>query len=386
MKLYEYQAKRLFERHGIPVPQGLVTAQAEEVRAFVQHLGTPVVIKAQVHVSGRGRQGGILSASTPHEAFLQAQVLLGTIIAGQRVRQVLVEQFIESEQRIFLALRYDRTKRQPLLAAAIEERRKVISSTRPERILTATIHPLRGLLTYQVHEIASHMELPYDLWQPFVNTVMQLYHFYEACDAEYVELDPLVTTAQHTIVALNGRAIIDDSALPRQTEIAALLLAEPLTAAAQIARDSHLLYVPLQGQVGAIVNGSGAGLALMDMLSHFSKGDVCLTSFIDLQSRETLDNFIQAFHILNAEPTLEAIIVTLFSGRIETGELAYLLTQALSQGQPSVPLILRIEGVGAAEAQAVLRRIRYAHVARTLSEAVWMAHTLLKGRSHVNFD
>lgn len=179
MKLYEYQAKILFQRHNIPVPLGLVTTNANEVRAFAENLGSPVILKAQIHVIGRSQQGAILTALSPDEAFLQAEVLFGATIAGQTVRYVLVEQFIESEQRIFLALRYDRQKRQPLLAAAIEQSRKVISSARPEQVFTAPIHPLRGLVTYQVHEIASHMELNYDLWQSFVNTVMQLYRFYD---------------------------------------------------------------------------------------------------------------------------------------------------------------------------------------------------------------
>lgn len=384
MKLYEYQAKRLFQRHNIPVPQGLVATDAHEVRAFAERMQTSVILKAQIHVSGRSRQGGILTAFTPEEAFLQAEVLLGSMIAGQTVRKVLVEQFIEPEQRIFLAIRYDRQKRQPLLAAAIEQRHKVISSARPEQVFTAPIHPLRGLLMYQVHEIASHMELSYDLWQPFVNTVMQLYRFYESCDAEYVELDPLVTTAQHTIVALNGRAVIDDSALPRQPEIASLFKEEPLPPAVQKAHDAHLMYVPLQGQVGAIVNGSGAGMALMDMLHRASEGQTRLASFIDLQSRETVENLIHAFQVMQAEPALNAVIVTLFSGRMKAVELAHMLTQAIAQVKPSMPLILRIEGMNADAAHALLRQIQGVQLASTLTDAVSIVQTLMKGPSHVD--
>jgi succinyl-CoA synthetase beta subunit len=386
MKLYEYQAKLLFQRHNIPVPQGLVTTDAHEVRAFAEHLRTPVIVKAQIHIIGRSQQGAILRALTPDEAFLQAEVLLGTTIAGQVVRRVLVEQFIESQQRIFLALRYDRQKRQPLLAAAIEQPRKVISSARPEQVFTAPIHPLRGLLTYQVHEIASHMELSYDLWQPFVNTVMQLYRFYEACDAEYVELDPLVTTAQQTIIALNGRAVIDDSALTRQPDIASLIAAEPIPAAVQKAREHQLLYVPLEGQIGAIVNGAGAGMALMDMLHRASNGEIRLASFIDLQSRETLENVVHAFHVMAAEPKLKAIIVSLFSGRMNGDELARLLKQAIAQAQPSTRLILRIEGMGAEDAQRTLRQIQGVRIATTLTDAVSIVHTLLKGRPDVDTD
>jgi succinyl-CoA synthetase beta subunit len=387
MKLYEYQAKLLFQRHNIPVPQGLVTSDAHEVRAFAEHLRTPVIVKAQIHVIGRSQQGAILTALTPDEAFLQAQVLFGTTIAGQIVRKVLVEQFIESQQRIFLALRYDRQKRQPLLAAAIEQPRTVISSARPEQVFTAPIHPLRGLLMYQVHEIASHMELSYDLWQPFVNTVMQLYRFFEACDAEYVELDPLVTTAQQTIIALNGRAVIDDSAMNRQPEIASLLAAESLSPAAQKAREHHLLYVPLEGQIGAIVNGAGAGMALMDMLHRASHGEIRLASFIDLQSRETLDNLAYAFDTLKAsEPKLQAIIVTLFSGRMNAVELARLLKDAIAKAQPKARLILRIEGMGAEDAQRTLRQIQGVRIATTLTDAVSIVHMLLKGRPDVDTD
>ena len=386
MKLYEYQAKLLFQRHNIPVPLGLVTTEPHEVRAFTEQLQTPVILKAQIHIIGRSQQGAILTAGTADEAFLQAEILFGAVIAGQTVRYVLVEQFIESEQRIFLALRYDRQKRQPLLAAAIEQPRKVISSARPEQVFTAPIHPLRGLLTYQVHEIASHMELSYDLWQPFVNTVMQLYRFYDACDAEYVELDPLVTTAQQTIIALNGRAVIDDSALIRQPDIASLLATEPLSPAAQKAREYHLLYVPLEGQIGAIVNGSGAGMALMDMLHRASHGEIRLASFIDLQSRETLDNLVNAFRILASERELQAIIVTLFSGRMNAVELARLLKEAVAQAQPTVRLILRIEGMGAENAQRTLRQIQGVRIATTLTDAVSIVYTLLKGRPDVDSD
>ncbi len=386
MKLYEYQAKLLFQQHKIPVPLGLVATDAHEVQAFAEQVQTPVIIKAQIHVIGRSRQGGILTALTPDEAFLQAEILLGTVIAGQTVRQILVEQFIESEQRIFLSLRYDRQNRQPLLSAAIEQRQKVINSARPEQVFTAPIHPLRGLLTYQVHEIASHMELSYDLWQPFVKTVMQLYHFYEACDAEYVELDPLVTTAQQTIVALNGRAVIDDSALSRQPEIANLLTAAPMSLAVQKARAAQLMYVPLEGQVGAIVNGAGAGMALMDMLANASQKEICLAGFIDLQSRETLENLVSAFDILQAEPSLKAIIVTLFSGRKKAGELAHLLSQAIAQVQPTARLILRIEGMGADAAQRTLRQIQGVRIASTLTDAVSITQALLKGRPDVDSD
>ena len=386
MKLYEYQAKLLFQRHNIPVPLGRVATTADEVRTFAQSLQTPVILKAQIHVTGRSQQGAILTAMTPDEASLQAEVLFGATIAGQTVRHVLVEQFIESKQRIFLALRYDRQKRQPLLAAAIEQLHKVISSARPEQVFTAPIHPLRGLVTYQVHEIASHMELSYDLWQPFVNTVMQLYRFYETCDAEYVELDPLVTTAQQKIIALNGRAVIDDSALSRQPEIVSLLAAEPLSPAAQKAHEHHLLYVPLQGQIGAIVNGAGAGMALMDMLHRASHGEIRLTSFIDLQSRETLENFVNAFHVLAAETGIRAIIVSLFSGRMNAEELARLLKQAVAQAKPGVRLILRIEGMGAEEAHRTLRQIQGVRMATTLTDAVSIDHALLKGRPDVDTD
>lgn len=386
MKLYEYQAKLLFQRHNIPVPQGLVTTDAHEVRAFAERLRTPVILKAQIHITGRSQQGAILTALTPDEAFLQAEVLFGATIAGQVVRRVLVEQFIESQQRIFLALRYDRQKRQPLLAAAIEQPRKVISTARPERVFTAPIHPLRGLLTYQVHEIASHMELSYDLWQPFVNTVMQLYRFYEACDAEYVELDPLVTTSQQTIIALNGRAVIDDSAIMRQPEIASVIALESLKPPAQKARDHQLQYVPLQGQIGAVVNGAGAGMALMDMLHRASNGEIRLASFIDLQSRETVDNLVNAFHVMAAEANLKVIIVSLFSGRMNAAELARMLKQAIGQAQPSVRLVLRIEGMGAEEAQRTLRQIQGVRIATTLTDAVSIVHMLVKGRPDVDTD
>jgi succinyl-CoA synthetase beta subunit len=179
--------------------------------------------------------------------------------------------------------------------------------------------------------------------------------------------------------------VIDDAALPRQPEIASLLMAEPLAAAAQKAREAHLLYVPLylQGQVGAIVNGSGAGMALMDMLQSTSAGTLRLSSFIDLQSRETLENLVQAFHVLRAEPSLRAVIVTLFSGYVKADDLATLLTQAIAQVKPDYPLVLRIEGMGAEAVQDTLRRIPGVKLATTLTDAVSIAHSLLKGQPNV---
>jgi succinyl-CoA synthetase beta subunit len=223
VNLHEYQAKRLFAQHGVPIPQGEVATSPADAREIARELGGRVVVKAQVLTGGRGKAGGVKLASNPDEAEQHAAAILGLDIKGFTVRKVLIdEQAPGIEQEIYLAVLIDRAARRPMVMASaaggmdIEE----VAETTPDKIFTVHIDPTLGVRGYQTTYLAAAMDFPGELWRDFHKIVVGLYECFMANDANLTEINPLVITGEGKLLAVDGKMTIDDNALSRQPRLA----------------------------------------------------------------------------------------------------------------------------------------------------------------------
>ena len=221
MKLHEYQSKTIFSKYGIPIPKGRVAATAQEAKQIAEELGGRVVIKAQVLVGGRGKAGGVKLAKDPAEAAQLAAQILGMEIKGLPVRKVLVDEASAIDQEIYFSITNDRAAKKPVMIASaaggidIEE----VAAKTPDKIIKSHIDPLLGLREYQARDVAVAMDLPREYLKDFVKIAMGLWEVYKATDATLAEINPLVITKDKKMVALDGKMMIDDSALFRQPDL-----------------------------------------------------------------------------------------------------------------------------------------------------------------------
>jgi len=264
VNLHEFQAKRLFAEHGIPIPRGEVAYTPGEARRITQELGGRAVVKAQVLTGGRGKAGGVKVAQSPDEAEANAQAILGMQIKGLTVRKVLVDELAPGiRQELYLSALIDRGRRLPMIMASaaggmdIEE----VADKTPEKIHTVHIDPMLGVRGYQTNYLAKSMDLPRELWGQFNKIVSGLYECFEANDASLTEINPLIITGEGVLMALDGKMSIDDNALSRHPRLAEMrdLAEEPASEAE--ARQTGLTFIQLDGNIGCMVNGAGLAMA-----------------------------------------------------------------------------------------------------------------------------
>jgi len=222
VKLHEYQSKRLFAAHGVPIPRGDVATTPEEARRIAEELGTPVIVKCQVLVGGRGKAGGIRLAQTPDEAASVAEDILGLEIKGLPVRKVLLDEAADIRQEIYLGIVVDRLNRRPVMMASSEGGVEIeqVARTNPEAIKKVTIDPFLGLRDYQTLALAKRIGLAGEHFRPFGRIARGLYQAFLACDASLAEINPLVVTGEGNLLAVDGKMVIDDNALFRHVDIA----------------------------------------------------------------------------------------------------------------------------------------------------------------------
>lgn len=235
MNLHEYQAKRLFGEHGVPIPNGDVASTPAEAREIARELGGKVVVKSQVLIGGRGKAGGIKLASNADEAEAMASQILGMDIKGFKVNKVLVDEQSPGgiDQEIYLAVLIDRAKRRPMVMASAEGGMDIeeVNERSPEKIFRVHVEPALGVRGYQSTYLASSMDLPRELWRDFHKVVSGLYACFIANDASLTEINPLVITGSGKLMALDGKMSIDDNGLSRQPKLAEMRDVDEETAA-----------------------------------------------------------------------------------------------------------------------------------------------------------
>ena len=378
MKLHEYQSKQIFAKYGVPIPHGRVAATAGEAKQIAEELGGKVVIKAQVLVGGRGKAGGIRLARTPKEAAEMATLILGMEIKGLPVRKVLVDETASFSKEIYLGITNDRAARRPVMMASsaggvdIEE----VAAQTPEKIIKIHIDPLLGLREYQARDLAVSIDLPKELWRSFAEIARGLWSAYQACDATLAEINPLVITAdQRSLVALDGKMVIDDNALFRHSDLNEMRDPDEEDWAEVEARKYGLSYISLDGEIGCMVNGAGLAMASMDIIK-LSGGEPA--NFLDIGGGAGSEKVAAALRIILADTKVKAVLFNIFGGITRCDEVARGILTALSEIKTHVPMVVRLVGTNAEEGRQLLAD---AHMvtAETLLEAAQKAVAIAKG-------
>ena len=368
MNLNEYQAKRLFSQHGVPIPKGKVATTPTEARDIARELGGKVVIKALVLTGGRGKAGGVKLAQTPDQAEEVASQILGLNIKGFTVHKVLVdEQAPGINQEIYLAVLIDRAAGLPMLMASAAGGMDIeqVARATPEKLHKIHIDPFLGLRGYQTTQVAAAMELPQELWREFHNIATGLYNCFQANDASLVEVNPLVITGQNKLMALDGKVTVDDNGLIRHPELAELRDLDEETPAEREARVAGLNFIQLDGNIGCMVNGAGLAMASMDIIKLFG-GEPA--NFLDIGGGARADKVATALRLILSDPKVKAILFNIFGGITRGDEVAKGILEALDQIKTNVPMVVRLVGTNAAEGMALLANANML-TATTLSEA-----------------
>ncbi len=360
MKIHEYQGKEVLARHGVTVPRGIVITEAEAARAAAEELGGRVVVKAQIHAGGRGKGGGVKLADNPDEAVKLAGEILGMTLVtkqtgpeGKLVRTVLIEEALPIDRELYLGVVLDRTEGFPVMMASkfggmeIEE----VAAENPDAILKAHFDPDVGLHPYLSRKLAFGLGLEGDAFKAGTKFMHALAKAYGETDASLLEINPLVTTTDGRVVALDAKMNVDDSALYRHKDIAEMRDVheeEPLEVEAS---EFDLNYIKLDGNIGCMVNGAGLAMATMDIIKHYG-GEPA--NFLDVGGDASQERVAAAFRILLSDPSVQGVLVNIFGGIVRCDMVARGVVAAAKEVQLSIPLVVRLEGTNVEEGRRVL--------------------------------
>lgn len=374
MNLHEYQSKARFAEYGIPVPRGKVAHSPQQAYEIAKELGVPVVVKAQVLTGGRGKAGGVKLAETPEEAESYADAILGMDIRDHKVLKVLVDAASTIQKEIYLGVTNDRTAREPVIMASAEGGMDIeeVNRVAPEKIIREHIDPFLGLRDYQIRNLAYGIELPRELWKPFMKIAQALYRCYAESDATLAEINPLIIDGEGQLLAVDGKMSIDDNALFRHPDLAELRDTSAEPEAETHARAAGLSYIKLDGTIGCMVNGAGLAMTTMDMTKLYGGAPA---NFLDIGGGAKAETVAMALRIILSDPNVKAVLFNIFGGITRCDEVARGILAALDEVQVDLPLVVRLVGTNEEEGRALLDAANLPHIetVRTLAEAAQKA-------------
>jgi succinyl-CoA synthetase beta subunit len=357
MNIHEYQAKELFEKFGVPTPKGRVADTAEQAKAAAAEIGSNIVVKAQVHAGGRGKgtfkngfKGGVHVVQTPDEAADIASKMLGQVLVthqtgeeGKLVSKVMVADAVEITKEYYLAILMDRESKSPVIVASTEGGVNIedVAEHTPEKIFHQAIHPLLGLQPYEVRKLSAKLGFAGDQAKQFGKLLGALYRLFIECDCSMVEINPLVTTPDGRVLALDAKFDFDDNALYRHPEIAALHDPTEEDPREVEAAKYHLNYIGLDGNIACLVNGAGLAMATMDIIKHCG-GEPA--NFLDVGGGASQEQVTNAFKIILGDPKVKAILVNIFGGIMDCDVIAKGIVAACKEVSLDIPLVVRLEG------------------------------------------
>ena len=376
MKIHEYQARNLFRKYGIPVPDGVVCHSVEEVERDVPNDDKLRVVKAQVHAGGRGKAGGVKLAKSRAEAVEKAKEILGMDIKGLTVEKVMVADAVDIEKEFYVGLVNDRnTKAVTLMASAeggveIEE----VAKTSPEKIIKLSIDPTMGLMDWQARKVALQLFDDPKQMRQAAAILVKLYKLYVATDSSLAEINPLVLTPDKKVLAIDGKMNFDDNALYRQPEILEMREVNEDEKKEIDANEKGLSYIKLDGSIGCMVNGAGLAMATMDMIKLYG-GDPA--NFLDIGGSSNPQKVVDAMNILLSDKNVKAVMINIFGGITRCDDVAKGLVTALDEIKTDIPIVIRLSGTNAKEGQAIITEYGLPTV-KTMSEAAKKAIELSK--------
>jgi succinyl-CoA synthetase beta subunit len=374
MNIHEYQAKEIFRKAGIPVPPGEVAETPEAAQEIAGRLGGRVVVKAQVHSGGRGKAGGVKLASTAEEARGHAEAILGMDIKGLTVGKVLVTPAEEIATEAYVGCLVDRPAQSITFMVSSEGGVDIeeVAHTNPEAIKKITIDPRYGLLPHEAYWLASSLYDDPALVKQATKIIGQLYDAFVMAGASMAEINPLISTPQGEVKAIDAKMSVDDSELFRRPEVASFrdLSAEPWSETK--AREADLSYVKLDGNVGCCVNGAGLAMATMDLVKHYG-GEPA--NFLDIGGSSNPEKVVAALEIITSDPNVKVILFNIFGGITRCDDVANGIVEATERIDIKVPLVIRLTGTNEEEGVGILEKAGYS-AATSMDEVVERAVAL----------
>jgi len=365
MKVHEYQGKQIFAKAGMPVQDGYIFDKIEEAESTIKRVQKDfntedVVVKAQIHAGGRGKGGGVKYSPNFDKALENAKNILGMNLVthqtgekGQLVRKVYVTEAFDIAEEYYAAITLDRGKGMDVFMVSSEggvEIEKVAAET-PEKIVKVWIDPLLGMKSFQARKLAYGLGLPKDAFKSAVKIFMQMYQTYQNIDATIVEVNPLILTTDGRVVVLDAKVNLDDNALFRHPDIAEMRDLNEEDPNEVEAAEFNLNYIKLDGNVGCMVNGAGLAMATMDIIK-LAGGDPA--NFLDVGGTASAETVKNGFRIILSDDNVKAVLINIFGGIVRCDRVANGVVQAVKELGLKVPVVVRLEGTNAKEAQTIL--------------------------------
>jgi succinyl-CoA synthetase beta subunit len=354
MKIHEYQAKNLFRKNGIPVLEGVACFSVEEaVEASIKLGGDIWAVKAQIHAGGRGKGGGVKIAKSLNDVKDYAEEILGMKLIthqtdrnGQVVRRLFIEQGASIQKEFYVGMLVDRSSQRVCLMASSEGGMNIedVANKTPEKINKVLIDPIEGLTNEDIKKVSQIIDFPgCDLSE--ITTILQnLYKLFHSTDASLVEINPLILTTDNHFLALDAKMSFDDNSLFRHSEIEVLRDLDEEDPLVTKASKYDLSYVPLDGNIGCLVNGAGLAMATMDIIKLYGGNPA---NFLDVGGGATTEKVTEAFKIMLSNANLRAILVNIFGGIMRCDVIASGVVKAAREVKLTLPLVVRLEGTNA---------------------------------------
>ena len=376
MRIHEYQAKEIFARYGIAVPQSHLAASGEEARKAAADFDGRAVLKAQIHAGGRGHGGGVKVVNSPDEAREVAEAILAKRLVtpqtgpeGAPVHHVLVEELADIARELYLAITIDRVARSPVLLASpaggmdIEE----VAATRPQDIHNEVIDPVMGFMPFQARRLTAKLGLEGSQAQACAGVMTNLYRIFADNDCSLVEVNPLIVTGGSDLVALDAKINLDDDSLFRHRDLLELRDRSQEDELEVRAADMDIAYVNLDGEVGCLVNGAGLAMATLDVTNAAGAAPA---NFLDVGGGATDEKVANAVSIILSDPKVTRVLVNIFGGILRCDVAARGVVLAYRQMGSNLPLVVRLLGTNAEEGRSILQESGLqVTFANTLSEA-----------------
>jgi succinyl-CoA synthetase beta subunit len=361
MKIHEYQAKELFKKYSVPVPEGGVAFKADEAVAVANKLANyPVVVKAQIHAGGRGKGGGVKLARSADEVKSVAREIIGMKLVtpqtgadGRLVKKVLVEQGLNIEKELYLSIIPERASAQIVVMASESGGMDIeaVAAKTPEKIIKVPVNPLLGIQAYHCRAVAFGLNLSPAVMKPFVAMLKNLYRLFVDYDCSLLEINPLVITAEEAVMALDAKVNFDDNALFKHPDIHEYRDIDEEDPLEVEASRFNLNYINLDGNVGNMVNGAGLAMATMDIIKQAGAEPA---NFLDVGGGASAEMVENGFRIILSDKNVKGILINIFGGILRCDVLANGVVEAAKKTGIKVPVVVRMEGTNVAEGRKIL--------------------------------
>ena len=365
MDLFEYQARDLFEAHGVPVLKGAVATTPEEARDAAASMGGRVVVKAQVKIGGRGKAGGVKLAENPEDASEKAKAILGMDIKGHIVHKVMIAQAAPIESEYYLAILVDRAARSFLVMASVAGGMDIeeVAHKTPEKLARVHVDPNIGLDQKSALEIIKKGAFPADVHEAVAAVLVKLWQTFRESDATLVEVNPLVKTSDGKIIALDGKVSLDENASFRHPDYESLIDHSATNPLEALAKEKNLNYVKLDGEVGVIGNGAGLVMSTLDVVAYAGEryGGVKPANFLDIGGGASAQVMADGLSIILGDPAVKSVFVNVFGGITACDAVANGIVQALALlgAKATKPIVVRLDGNNVLEGRRILNEANH---------------------------